>query len=568
MAGKTGNQKIIEQFLADGMDHMFGNPGTVEQGFLDAVEEYPEMKYILTLQESIAVMAADGYARATQKPTLVQLHSSPGIGNAVGALYQAKRGHAPLVVIGSDAGTRFMNMDSQMANDLVGMMAPVTKYATMVHNSKSVLRTLRRAIKIASTPPMGPVYVCLPMDVLDEINEEEVFPTHIPSTRVLPSPALVDEMADALLTAEKPMIFVGDGVAYSQAIPELTAVAELLGAEVYGVEFGDLVMDNSHPLYQGTTGHMFGEYSKPITTKGDVNLVVGTYMVPEVFPDLGDIYAPGAKVLHIDLNAYEIAKNHRVDIGVVGDPKLSLEALHLVLKEKINAGQKEKAAARVEEITARKSQKIAAELEADAAQKGGAPLQMAQFASVLAEKLPHDAIIFDEALTSSPAITRHIVPKIPGNYFVTRGGSLGVGFPGAIGAKLFSPDKTVIGFSGDGGSMYTIQALWSAVRHNTGAKFVVCNNGSYKLLQLNIDVYWQEREIPKHDHPLSFDLSYPAIRFDLLAQSMGVDAVRVEKEEDIAPAIERMLADDKPFLIDLVLAGNHKSDWVQTNCAQ
>ena len=117
MAGKTGNQKIIEQFLADGMDFMFGNPGTVEQGFLDAVAEYPEMKYVLTLQESIAVMMGDGHARHTQRPTLVQLHSSPGIGNAVGAIYQAKRGHSPLVVIGSDAGTQYVNMDAQMAND-------------------------------------------------------------------------------------------------------------------------------------------------------------------------------------------------------------------------------------------------------------------------------------------------------------------------------------------------------------------------------------------------------------------------------------------------------------------
>ena len=568
MAGKTGNQKIIEQFLADGMDHMFGNPGTVEQGFLDAVEEYPEMKYILTLQESIAVMTADGYARATQKPTLVQLHSSPGIGNAVGALYQAKRGHAPLVVIGSDAGTKYMNMDAQMANDLVGMMAPVTKYSTMVLSSKSLLRTLRRAIKIAATPPMGPVYVCLPMDILDEINEEEVFPTHIPSTRILPSPELIREIADTLLAAEKPMIFVGDGVAYSGALPELTKVAELLGAEVYGVEFGDLVMDNSHPLYQGTTGHMFGSYSKPITSKGDVNLILGTYMVPEVFPDLEDIYAPGAKVIHIDLNAYEIAKNHRVDIGVVSDPKSSLEALFELLNKEITPAQKEAAATRIQQISDLKAKKLADDLENDEKQKGKSPLQMSQFASVLAAKLPADTIIFDEALTSSPAITRHIIPKVAGNYFVTRGGSLGVGFPGAIGAKLANPDNTVIGFSGDGGSMYTIQALWSAVRHNAGAKFVVCNNGSYKLLQLNIDVYWQEREVPRHEHPLSFDLSYPAIRFDLLAQSLGVDSVRVEKEEDIAPAIERMFADDKPFLIDLVLEGDHRSDWVKTNCAQ
>src|ERR1035438_1701962 len=140
MAGKTGNQKIMEQFLADGMDRMFGNPGTVEQGFLDAMAAYPEMKYILTLQETVAVLTADGYARATQKPTLVQLHSSPGIGNAVGALYQAKRGHSPLVVIGGDAGVKYMNMDAQMAGDLVAMMEPVTKYATVAMTPGSLLR--------------------------------------------------------------------------------------------------------------------------------------------------------------------------------------------------------------------------------------------------------------------------------------------------------------------------------------------------------------------------------------------------------------------------------------------
>jgi benzoylformate decarboxylase len=569
MAGKTGNQKIIEQFLADGMDFMFGNPGTVEQGFLDSLAEYPEMKYILTLQETIAVMMGDGYARATQQPTLVQLHSSPGIGNAVGAIYQAKRGHAPLVVIGSDAGVQYMNMDAQMANDLVAMMAPVTKYATMATSSKSLLRTLRRAIKIATTAPMGPVYVCLPMDVLDEINDEPVFPSCIPSTRVQPHSELIKEAAEILLNAEKPMIFVGDGVAYSDAIPELTKVAELLGAEVYGVEFGDVVMDNTHPLYQGTTGHMFGSYSHPITTKGDANLIVGTYMVPEVFPELGDIYAPGAKVIHFDLNAYEIAKNHRVDLGVVSDPKVSLAELAEVIEAMISTEQMADVILRIEEIGNAKNDKIAKEKELDKSLSGSSPLRMAQFSKILAEKLNlSETIIFDEALTSSPALSRYIPQKKAGQYFTTRGGSLGVGFPGAIGVKFANPEKTVIGFSGDGGSMYTIQTLWSAVRHNAGAKFVVCNNGSYKLLQLNIDQYWKEREIDKHAFPLPFDLSFPAIRFDIMAQSMGVEAVRVEKEEDILPAIERMLADDKPFLIDLVLEGDHKSDWVKVNCSQ
>ncbi|QHV95967.1 thiamine pyrophosphate-binding protein [Spirosoma endbachense] len=567
MAGKTGNQKIIEQFLADGMNHMFGNPGTVEQGFLDAVADYPDMKYILTLQESVAVMMADGYARTTQKPTLVQLHSSPGIGNAVGALYQAKRGHAPLVVIGADAGLQYMNMDAQMANDLVAMMAPVTKYSTLVLSPKSLLRTIRRAIKIAATPPMGPVYVCLPMDVLDAINDEPVVPTSFPSTRVAPTPEQIDEAASMLLAAEKPVIFAGDGVAYSGANDDLVRVAELLGADVYGVDFGDVFIDTTHPLYQGTTGHMFGEYSHPMTSKGDANLIVGTYMVPEVFPRLEDIYQPDAKVIHFDLNAYEIAKNHHVDLGVVSDPKLSLQALAKAIESKQSDSQRSAADSRLQ--AARDAKKPAPSpvvTEPESAEVK--PLKMAQFTEVLAQKVPDDVVIFDEALTNSPAVQQAIPPRKPGSYFTTRGGSLGVGFPGAIGVKLAHPEKTVIGFSGDGGSMYTIQALWSAVRHNTGAKFVVCNNGSYKLLQLNIDVYWQERSIASREHPLSFDLSFPPIRFDVLAQSMGVDSVRVERVEEIGPAIDRMLADDKPFLIDLVLEGNHHSDWVKTNCSQ
>ena len=159
---KTGRFAILEQFLADGMNQMFGNPGTVEQGFLDALSAYPEMRYVLTLQESVAVTVADGYARATKRPTLVQLHSTPGVGNAIGALYQAMRGHAPLVVIGGDAGVKYLGMDAQMAGDLVAFAEPVTKWSTMVVHPSSLLRVLRRAIKIAATPPMGPVYVCLP----------------------------------------------------------------------------------------------------------------------------------------------------------------------------------------------------------------------------------------------------------------------------------------------------------------------------------------------------------------------------------------------------------------------
>lgn len=547
---------------------MFGNPGTVEQGFLDALSSYPEMKYILTLQETVAVMAGDGYACATQKPTVVQLHSSPGIGNAVGALFQAKRGHAPLVVIGGDAGVKYMNMDAQMAADLVKMMEPVTKYSTMVLHPASLLRTLRRAIKIAATPPMGPVYVCLPQDILDVEVTDEVYPTLIPSTRVVPDTASIRQLAEGLASARQPVIFIGDGVAYSGASLELTRVAELLGAEVWEADAGELNMAYNHPLYMGMTGHMFGQNSLPLMQKGDANLIVGTYILPEVFPELGEVFAKNARVYHIDLNAYEIAKNHRVDVGVVADPKLTLTLLAQALEEMLTQEQKASAKARIKESGAAKSAKLAEALESDRAGREAVPLRMGRFMEELAPHLPKDAIIFDEALTSSPAVVRYIQPTTTGQYFLTRGGSLGVGFPGAIGAKLANPEKTVIGFSGDGGSMYTIQALWTAACHNVNAKFVVCNNASYRLLQLNINEYWKEQDISKHDFPLSFDLSYPPLHFVELAKGMGVPGVRVEKPWEIASAVQQMLAAPGPFLVNLVLKSDTHPERVGNTCGQ
>jgi benzoylformate decarboxylase len=568
MGHKTGHFAIIEQFLADGITHMFGNPGTVEQGFLDALRAYPQMKYILTLQESIAVLTADGFARATQKPTLVQLHSTPGIGNGVGALYQAKRGNSPLVVIGGDAGIKYAALDAQMAGDLVGMMKPVTKWATVVQHPSSLLRVLRRAIKIAATPPMGPVYVCLPQDILDAPSEEPVRPTSIPSTRVLPDPSLVDRAASMLAAAERPMIFVGDGVAYSGAQDELTRVAELLGAEVWEADAGEVNMDQRHPLYMGMTGHMFGEHSLPILQKGDANLVVGTYIVPEVFPELGDVFAPNAKTVHVDLNAYEIAKNHPVDLGVVADPKLTLGALAQTLERTLPEGKRKAARSRVEQAAKEKEARHQAEVEQDKASHDATPIRMSRFAEELAAQLQGEVVIFDEALTNSPALSRYLTPSRTGQYFLTRGGSLGVGFPGGIGVKLANPDKTVLAFSGDGGSMYTIQALWTAARHNINVKFIVCNNGSYRLLQLNIDQFWKEQGIQPHDYPLAFDLSQPPLKFAEMAQALSVPAIRVEKPWDIAGAIKQALASPGPFLIDLVLEGNVHPERIGNTCGQ
>jgi benzoylformate decarboxylase len=553
VTARPGRYAMLEQLRADGVRFMFGNPGTVEQGFLDSIAEFPDIQYVLTLQETIAVGVGDGYARAARKPAVVQLHSGVGLGNGVGMLYQAKRGHAPLVVFAGESGVMYDAMDAQMASDLVAIARPVTKWSTRVLHPSSLLRVIRRAIKIASTPPMGPVFVALPMDVLDGPNTEVAVPTSIPVTRVTPSDEDVAAAARLLGQAERPLIIFGDGVAFSGGQRALVEVAEALGADVWGADSSEVSIPASHPLYRGQLGHMFGSHSTPIVKAADAVLVAGTYLLPEVFPNLEDIFAPGAAVIHVDLDSYEIAKNFPVTLGLVADPELTLGGIAVALQKVMKPEQVKAAAARRAAARARRDEEDEQAIAADRKAWDQTPMRPARFMSELASRLGGKALIFDEALTSSPDLTRYIPPDEPGNYFQTRGGSLGVGIPGALGAKLAHPEKTVIGFTGDGGSMYTIQALWTAAHHGIGAKFVICNNGSYKLLKLNIQQYWRERGLAEHDFPASFDLMRPDIRFDQLARAMGVQAVRVERPEEIGPALDAALADDSPFLIDLVL---------------
>jgi benzoylformate decarboxylase len=540
MTGRPGKVAIFEQFRADGITHMFGNPGTVEQGFLDVVDQLPDLDYVLALQETVAIGIADGYARASAGPALVQLHSGVGLGNGIGMLYQAKRGHSPLVVIAGEAGVQYDAMDAQMAADLVAMARPVTKYATRVLHPGSVLRVLRRAVKVAMTPPRGPVFVALPLDVLDQSTDEPAVRTTIPTRSVTPVAAELAAAAALLGAAARPVILVGDGVSVSGAQAELTRVAELLGAPVWGVDSSELNIDTTHPLYRGLTGHMFGPVSAAAVADADAVLIVGSYVFPEVFPLLSSPFRAGAGVVHIDLDDYEIGKNFPVDVALVADPRPTLAALAQQLAGADRPGE-----------VARHAAEYAADLWEPPKPAADAPL-MELFAAELAANAPPDLTVFDEALTASPALTRYLPARRPGSWFSTRGGSLGVGIPGAIGIKLARPDAEVIGFTGDGGSMYTIQALWTAARHGVGAKFVICNNHRYELLNQNIEQYWRDGGIAEHALPSSFDLSWPELGFADLARGLGVDATRVQKPDQVAPAVRRLLAHDGPFLVDLV----------------
>ena len=571
-----GHEAILRQFLANNLDHMFGNPGTVEQGFLDALADVPEMKYILTLQESIAVLCADGYARARLKPALVQIHSSPGLGNAIGNLYQAMRGQAPLVVIGGDAGIKYQAMDAQMAADLVAMAEPVTKWSAMVQHPSSLLRMVRRAIKIAATPPCGPVYLCLPEDILDAEVTEEIFPAHIPSLETKPMDNELKELALKIEQASNPIILVGDGVAWTGGVDRVVELAETIGAKVYSADGGEINFPDDHLLNYGSTGHMFGDASLPITRGCDLCITLGAYLLPEVFPHLGDIFDPKATVIHVDTNVNNIAKNHRVDISYVAEPHTVVEGLLPLVKQLSqnwhNAAQERRKKLESESPVINNDVDLNYEVvpKYSSGEYDGKKLSMKSgyFIKTLSEMLPENKIIFDEALTNSPPVNKYLPGRVPGDRMLTRGGSLGTGFPGAIGAKIAHPDRCVVGFSGDGGSMYTIQCLWTAARHNVAAKFVVCQNRSYKLLQANISKFWQERGIVGREFPTPFDLSKPEICFNEIANSFGVAGEQVVRPDQVKDAIARMLAHDGPYLINLVLDGAIRPDLIGVRCGQ
>jgi benzoylformate decarboxylase len=533
---RPGKFAIFEQFAADGITKMFGNPGTSEEGFLDALEQHRGMEYLLTLHETVALGIADGYARATGRPGLVQLHAGVGLGNGIGLLYQAMRGHSPLVVIAGDAGVRYDAMNAQMQADLVAMAQPVTKWATRVVHPGSLLRVLRRAVKTAMTHPRGPVFVGLPLDVLDADTAEPAVPSTIPSQRVVPVPDELDRAASVLRSGRQPIVLIGDGVAGSGAQAELTRVAELLGAPVWGACHAELNIDTTHPLYRGELGHMFGADSQRAVGSADVVLVVGTYLFPEVFPMLDSPFRPDARIVHIDLDDGAIAKNFPVDVALAADPKPTLAALAGVLAD---GGRPVPAVPSYRAVGGRQREPAP-----------DSPL-IEQFAAELARQAPANLVIFDEALTAAGALAAYLPASVPGSVHATRGGSLGVGIPGAIGVKIARPDAEVVGFAGDGGSMYTIQALWTAARYGIAARFVICNNRRYRILENNIERYWAEREIPAHSYPDSFNLSSPEIDFPELAASLGVTATRVDKPAQVEDAVRTMLTHTGPFLVDL-----------------
>jgi len=550
-----GRQILMESLIAQGVSHIFGNPGTTESPILDSLLDYPQLTYIVALHEGVAVGAASYYAQASGKTGVVNVHVAPGLGNAIGMMYNALKASAPIVVTAGQQDTRMRLRDPVLGHNLVAMAAPVTKWSVQAERADELPLLLHRAFKVANDPPAGPVFVALPIDVMEQESENEPVAPGTLHRAGPAAPAGVAEAAALLAGRQNPVIVVGDEVARFGAGAEVVALAEAMGAAIWteGIRMHASVPSN-HPNFRLALG--FDTLSIRKALEGaDVVLLVGGPFFEEVWFSPGSPFPTDAAVIQVEASSQRLAYNYGVTVGLIGDPKATLAALRADVNSKASAGYREAAARRNQALKSLKDQNAAAQRARAQKRWDNTPISMPRLMADIAAALPADAIVVDEAITAGPDLARTLTFSKPGDYFGARGGGIGQALPGALGVKVACPDRPVVAISGDGSSMYSIQALWTAAHHDLPIVFVILNNGEYRILKHNMDVY-RQRFGAKPDRPyLHMDLGQPRLGFLDLARGLGLSAERITAPGELTGALSRAIAAKRPHLIEVVIEG-------------
>jgi benzoylformate decarboxylase len=548
-----GKQVFMESLIAHGVEHIFGNPGTTESPILDALLDYPQLRYIVALHEGVALGAASYYAQTTGRPAVVNVHVAPGLGNALGMLYNAFKARAPLVVTAGQQDTRLRLRGPVLGHDLVAMAAPLTKWSVQVERADEFAPIMHRALKIATDPPAGPVFVALPIDVLEQETELGPLPPGRLHRATEPDPAGVGAAAALLLGSRRPVIVAGDDAA--SAVADLVALASLLGAAVWceGIR-AHQVVPSSHPNFR--LGLPFDAVAiRRALDDADVVLLVGGPFFEEVWYAPGSPLPPGAAAIQVEASPERLAHNIPVAVGLVGHPRPALSALRAAVERGAGPGFRAAAAGRNDALRALKAQDAQAQRARAAKRWDNAPISVPRLVAEIEGALPPDAIVVDESITAGPDLARTVQFERVGDYVGARGGGIGQALPGALGVKLAHPDRPVIALSGDGSAMYSIQALWTAAHHDLAVAFVILNNREYRILKHNMDTYRQRFGAkPDRGYP-NMDLVSPDLGFVEIARGLGVEGARVATPAELRPALDRALGAGRPFLLDVVIEG-------------
>ena len=551
MRNENGASLFLETLLDEGITHLFGNPGTTELPLMDALVNEERLKFILTLHEGVAISAAEGYGLSTGKPAAINLHVAPGLGNAMGLLYNAKRSGAPMLVTAGNQPQSGHFQEIILYDDLARMAEPLVKWAYEVRRVEDLEQAVRRAVKVSLTPPTGPVFLSLPGDVmLSAASALTEKPTRIHS-RFSASAESIEAAAALIAKAERPVVVSGAGVAKSSALGEVAQFAEQIGARAYEENFANMITyPLDHPLYAGKLPIL----ARPLRERlaeSDLVFLIGTEVFLFSYPADVRPLPESCRVVHLDLNTWEMGKNFGLDASLYGDPKTTLPVLTEAVAKAQTSEQAAQAKSRAERIAKenQSAREAASSPKEESDFSGG--MSLPAFHRALGAGGPKGAVWVDEALTSAGPGFRRAVGRNASQIFGRKGGGIGNGLPMALGAKIATPDRPVICLSGDGSAMYSNQTLWTAARYKVGVVFLIANNGAYHILKGRVLAL--EGKAKEFHRFVGMDLTEPNLDFIKLAESMGVEAARVHTPDELEAHLSEATRSGKPFLIDAVV---------------
>jgi benzoylformate decarboxylase len=506
-----------------GITTVFGNPGSTELAFL--ADFPPDFRYVLCLHEGVAVGMADGFAQATGVPSFVNLHSACGVGNAMGAVVNAFHNRAPIVITGGNQDRRHLEREPYLFARSAELMAPYVKSSREPSRAADVPAAIDRAWQLAQTPPMGPVFVSVPTD------DWETEPDPLPDRRGVRSSRRIDagslsEIRAFLVASERPGIVVGAGVDREAAWEPVTDLAERLGAPVWGAPQASRAgFPEDHRLFQG---HLAPGYATAAAQlRGcDLLLVLGAPVFSFLPFEPGEVQI--APIVHVTDDPLEAARAPTA-LSIVADLPSVAEGLLRDLPVRSSAGpgghsEAARAAAPMPEPTE--------------------PITPAYLMATIGRVLSADAVVVEESPSNRADFRRHVRIRRPRSFFTTGSGGLGFALPAAVGIKLADRSRPVICIVGDGSTLYVPQSLWSAVQLDTAITFVIVNNRRYAILDA-------AAQFAGFEHVPGIEL--PGIDFVLLARSLGCAGVRVTDPAQLADALTRAVADDRPSLVEVVV---------------
>jgi benzoylformate decarboxylase len=552
----SGKRAFLEILKQEGASVIFGNPGTTELALMDALAVDNDIHYVLGMQEAAVMAMADGYAQASGRLTVVNVHTTPGLGNAMGMLYDAQKAASPILVTAGQHDQEFNQSEPILYAELPPIARPLVKWSAEVHRIQDLPLLVHRAAKTAMAPPTGPVFLSLPGDILkNEADLDLMAPTRV-APRLRGDRAAIEAAADVLANAKRPIIMAGDAVAQSRAHAELVELAELLGAPVYAELIANSAsFPSSHPLFRGAMGRAQTAMRK-IFDQHDVLFSVGADLFALSLPSDVAPVGPDLRMVHLDIDPWELGKNYPAEVAILGDPKATLPELIAALRERMSPDAQSAGRERLKSASA----ETLAELEKLKAKArsmaGDSPVQALALIHAIGEILPRDTVVIDETVSSGGGLRQLVKSDDPQSFFGLRGGGIGWGIPASIGVKIALPDRPVIALVGDGSSMYTIQALWTAARYKVGVVFVIFNNTSYRILKQRL--FAQRGYAAQQDTYVGMELNDPAIDFVGLARSLGVPADRAKTVHDATDLIAKGLAGGTPVLIEVELAREFK----------